>query len=268
MKKKLLMALLVGVLAVPSSVSCFAAESTDAAAADSDEEEETEETEAEDKDTTAKKKENLKTVGEKKDGCIAFKLRNATSKKIIGLAIKTADETEFPENMMEADDVFELKEKKRVYFSKENSEAETAEETSEDTAPTYDMQLTFEDGTTADVHGIVLEDLGTLTLREKDGIIYGTYKLKSTKEKKSTYDTEKAIADQAAADAAAAQAAADRRQLHSRQRVMITPTTTMIILTIIALIIPMIMAVGMIIVAETITAAVMTAETAAWIMVF
>ena len=42
MKKKLLMALLVGVLAVPSSVSCFAAESTDAAAADSDEEEETE----------------------------------------------------------------------------------------------------------------------------------------------------------------------------------------------------------------------------------
>jgi len=198
------MALLVGVLAVPSSVSCFAAESTDAAAADSDEEEETEETEAEDKDTTAKKKENLKTVGEKKDGCIAFKLRNATSKKIIGLAIKTADETEFPANMMEADDVFELKEKKRVYFSKENSEAETAEETSEDTAPTYDMQLTFEDGTTADVHGIVLEDLGTLTLREKDGIIYGTYKLKSTKEKKSTYDTEKAIADQAAADQAAA----------------------------------------------------------------
>ena len=67
------MALLVGVLAVPSSVSCFAAESTDAAAADSDEEEETEETEAEDKDTTAKKKENLKTVGEKKDGCIAFR---------------------------------------------------------------------------------------------------------------------------------------------------------------------------------------------------
>ena len=50
MKKKLLMALLVGVLAVPSSVSCFAAESTDAAAADSDEEEETEETEAEDKE--------------------------------------------------------------------------------------------------------------------------------------------------------------------------------------------------------------------------
>ena len=122
MKKKLLMALLVGVLAVPSSVSCFAAESTDAAAADSDEEEETEETEAEDKDTTAKKKENLKTVGEKKDGCIAFKLRNATSKKIIGLAIKTADETEFTENMMEEDDSFELKEKKRIYFSKETEE--------------------------------------------------------------------------------------------------------------------------------------------------
>ena len=203
MKKKLLMALLVGVLAVPSSVSCFAAESTDAAAADSDEEEETEETEAEDKDTTAKKKENLKTVGEKKDGCIAFKLRNATSKKIIGLAIKTADETEFTENMMEEDDSFELKEKKRIYFSKETEEnaEENTDETAEDKAPTYDMRITFEDGTSADVHGIVLEDLRTLTIREKDGIVYGTYKLKSTKEKKTTYDTEKAIADQAAADA-------------------------------------------------------------------
>ena len=207
MKRKLLMALLAGTLAIAAPVSCFAAETTEAAEADaaedsSDEEEDAEEEDAESADsddakeekTTTKKKEDLKTVGEKAEGCIAFKLRNGTGKK----------------NMMEADDVFELKEKKRVYFSKENSEAETEEETSEDTAPNYDMQLTFEDGTTADVHGIVLEDLGTLTLREKDGIIYGTYKLKSTKEKKSTYDTEKAIADQAAADAAAAQAAADQ----------------------------------------------------------
>ena len=51
-------------------------------------------------------------------------------------------------------------------------------------APTYDMRITFEDGTSADVHGIVLEDLRTLTIREKDGIVYGTYKLKSTKRKK------------------------------------------------------------------------------------
>ena len=51
---------------------------------DSDEEEETEETEAEDKDTTAKKKENLKTVGEKKDGCIAFK-ENGMTKRLSDL---------------------------------------------------------------------------------------------------------------------------------------------------------------------------------------
>ena len=257
MKRKLLMALLAGTLAIAAPVSCFAAETTEVAEADaaedsSDEEEDAdaEEADAESADsddtkeekTAAKKKEDLKTVGEKTEGCIAFKLRNGTGKKITGLAIKTADETEFPENMMEADDVFELKEKKRVYFSKENSEAETAEETSEDTAPTYDMQLTFEDGTTADVHGIVLEDLGTLTLREKDGIIYGTYKLKSTKETRQLLMQPQLRQQQT------------RRQLHSRQRVMITPTTTMII--------PMITAVGMII------AAVMTAETAAWIMVF
>ena len=210
MKRKLLMALLAGTLAIAAPVSCFAAETTEAAEADAAEDSSDEEEDADAEEADAESADSDDAKGEKTEGCIAFKLRNGTGKKITGLAIKTADETEFPENMMEADDVFELKEKKRVYFSKENSEAETAEETSEDTAPTYDMQLTFEDGTTADVHGIVLEDLGTLTLREKDGIIYGTYKLKSTKEKKSTYDTEKAIADQAAADAAAAQAAADQ----------------------------------------------------------
>ena len=88
--------------------------------------------------------------------------------------------------MMEEDDSFELKEKKRIYFSKETEEnaEENTDETAEDKAPTYDMRITFEDGTSADVHGIVLEDLRTLTIREKDGIVYGTYKLKSTKEKK------------------------------------------------------------------------------------
>lgn len=224
MKRKLLMALLAGTLAIAAPVSCFAAETTEAAEADaaedsSDEEEDAdaEEADAESADsddakeerTAAKKKEDLKTVGEKTEGCIAFKLRNGTGKKITGLAIKTADETEFTENMMEEDDSFELKEKKRIYFSKETEEnaEENTDETAEDKAPTYDMRITFEDGTSADVHGIVLEDLRTLTIREKDGIVYGTYKLKSTKEKKTTYDTEKAIADQAAADAAASQPA-------------------------------------------------------------
>ena len=213
MKKKLLMALLAGTLAVAAPVSCFAAEETTESSdtAVVDEAEESDEAESEDKDASAEKTDELKTVGEEKEGCITFKLKNSTSRKITGLAIKTADETDFPENMMEADDFFELKEKKRIYFSKKTAEnaEENTDETAEDKAPTYDMRITFEDGTTADVHGIVLEDLRTLTIREKDGIAYGTYKLKSTKEKKTTYDTEKAIADQAAADAAA-QAAASK----------------------------------------------------------
>ena len=220
------MALLTGTLAVAAPVSCFAADASKTEAADSSdenaasaeaEEEDTDEADKEEADaakeeSAAKKKEELKKIGEKTDDCIAFKLKNGTDKRITGLAIKASDETEFPENMMEADDAFELKEKKKVYFAKETDETteENTDEVSEDAAPTYDLHLTFEDGTTADVHSVEIEDLGTLTIREKEGIVYGTYKLKSTKEKKSTYDTEKAIADQAAADAAAAQAAADQ----------------------------------------------------------
>ena len=210
MKKKLLIALLAGTMTVAAPVSCFAAEATDAAEVTQD----AAEAEAEKEEKTAdQKKEELKTVGEKKDGCITFKMKNATSKKITGLAIKTSEETEFPENMMDAEDSFELKEKKKVFFSrKEENTEETTDTASGDEAPNYDLHITFEDQTTADIHGVALEDLGTLTIREKDGIVYGTYKAKSTKEKKSTYDTEKAIADQAAADAAAAEAASQQTE--------------------------------------------------------
>ena len=77
MKRKLLMALLAGTLAIAAPVSCFAAETTEAAEADaaedsSDEEEDAdaEEADAESADsddtkeekTDAKKKEDLKTV--------------------------------------------------------------------------------------------------------------------------------------------------------------------------------------------------------------
>ena len=202
MKKKILIALLAGTMIAAAPVSSFAAEATDAAeeVQESTSEDSRDTTEAEEskeeKATDDQKKEELKTVGEKKDGCITFKMKNATSKKITGLAIKTAKDTEFPENMMAAE---------------ENTE-ETTDAAAEDQAPAYDLHITFEDETTADVHGVALEDLGTLTIREKDGIVYGTYKTKSTKEKKSTYDTEKAIADQAAADAAAAEAASQQTE--------------------------------------------------------
>lgn len=220
MKKKILIALLAGTMIAAAPVSSFAAEATDAAeeVQESTSEDSRDTTEAEEskeeKATDDQKKEELKTVGEKKDGCITFKMKNATSKKITGLAIKTAKDTEFPENMMAAEDSFELKEKKKVFYSKaaeENTE-ETTDAAAEDQAPAYDLHITFEDETTTDVHGVALEDLGTLTIREKDGIVYGTYKTKSTKEKKSTYDTEKAIADQAAADAAAAEAASQQTE--------------------------------------------------------
>lgn len=93
------MALLAGTLAIAAPVSCFAAEITEVAEADvaedsSDEEEDAEEADAESADSddakeekiTAKKKEDLKTVGEKTEGCIAFKLRNGTGQKITGIA--------------------------------------------------------------------------------------------------------------------------------------------------------------------------------------
>ena len=91
MKKKLLIALLAGTMTVTAPVSCFAAEATDAAEVTQD----TAEAETEKEEKTAdQKKEELKTVGEKKDGCITFKMKNATSKKITAAEAAASQPTE------------------------------------------------------------------------------------------------------------------------------------------------------------------------------
>ncbi len=74
--------------------------------------------EADTAEETEEASEDLKTVGEETEDAISFKLKNATTKKITGLAIKTTEDAEFPENMMVADDSFALKEKKTVFFTK------------------------------------------------------------------------------------------------------------------------------------------------------
>ena len=214
MKKKIVMTLLIGSLAAVTPAICFAAETVKA----------------------EESKTPLKTVGEEKEGCITFKLSNSTTKKITGLAIKASEKDEFPENMMEENDSFEVDEKKRIYFMEEteepqetkleesgeadsvpateeevnsNPEDPTAEDAEEELKK-YDLHITFEDESTADVFDIALEDLTTVVIREKDGIVYATYKSLSTKEKINTYDAQKALADQAAAEEAAAQAAAQQ----------------------------------------------------------
>ncbi len=136
MKRKLLMALLAGTLAIAAPVSCFAAETTEVAEADaaedsSDEEEDAdaEEADVESADSDDAKKEKkrplpkerrLKNSWRKKtEGCIAFKLEKwYRQKRLQDLRSRLLMRQNSRENMMEADDVFELKEKKRVYFPK------------------------------------------------------------------------------------------------------------------------------------------------------
>ena len=244
MKKKIVMTLLIGSLAAVTPAICFAAETVKAEASSVDSEADTEENAdseentdtAENTDAAEESKTPLKTVGEEKEGCITFKLSNSTTKKITRLAIKASEKDEFPENMMEENDSFEVDEKKRIYFMEEteepqetkleesgeadsvpateeevnsNPEDPTAEDAEEELKK-YDLHITFEDESTADVFDIALEDLTTVVIREKDGIVYATYKSLSTKEKINTYDAQKALADQAAAEEAAAQAAAQQ----------------------------------------------------------
>lgn len=78
------MALLAGTLAVAAPVSCFAAEETTESSdtAVVDEAEESDEAESEDKDASAEKTDELKTVGEEKEGCITFKLKTLPPERL------------------------------------------------------------------------------------------------------------------------------------------------------------------------------------------
>ena len=77
--------------------------------------------------------------------------------------------------------------------------------------------LPFEDGTTTDVHGIVARILVPL-LFAKDGIIYGTYKLKSTKERRvHTILRKQSLTRQLLMQPQLGQQQT-RRQLHNEQR--------------------------------------------------
>ena len=124
MKKKIVMTLLIGSLVAVTPAICFAAETVKAEASSVDSEADTEENAdseentdtAENTDAAEESKTPLKIVGEEKEGCITFKLSNSTTKKITRLAIKASEKDEFPENMMEENDSFEVDEKKRIYF--------------------------------------------------------------------------------------------------------------------------------------------------------
>ena len=172
------------------------------------------------------KEPELKTIGQEDKEAFKVEIKNATGKNIKGITIKQTDEESYPENMLEDGDVFTDQESRNLYYKVPEQSTEVSEESAEDTAVEsegtqekeleqgYDIQLTFEDDSTAELHAFPFEDIEKGEICYEDDVAYLTYTSVASKEELNTKDAElavKAAAEQKAAEEAAAQAAAEQK---------------------------------------------------------
>lgn len=170
------------------------------------------------------KEPELKTIGQEDKEAFKVEIKNATGKNIKGITIKQTDEESYPENMLEDGDVFTDQESRNLYYKVPEQSTEVSEESAEDTAVEsegtqekeleqgYDIQLTFEDDSTAELHAFPFEDIEKGEICYEDDVAYLTYTSVASKEELNTKEAELAVkaAEQKAAEEAAAQAAAEQ----------------------------------------------------------
>ena len=171
------------------------------------------------------KEPELKTIGKEEKEAFKVEIKNATGKTIKGIAIKQTDEESYPENMLEDGDVFTDQESRNLYYKATEDTTKETEENTEDMAAEsekaqekeleqgYDIQLTFEDDSTAELHAFPFEDIEKGEICYEDDVAYLTYTSVASKEELNTKEAELAVkvAEQKAAEEAAAQAAAEQK---------------------------------------------------------
>ena len=171
------------------------------------------------------KEPELKTIGKEDKEAFKVEIKNATGKTIKGIAIKQTDGESYPENMLEDGDVFTDQESRNLYYKAPEDTTKETEENTEDMAAEsekaqekeleqgYDIQLTFEDDSTAELHAFPFEDIEKGEICYEDDVAYLTYTSVASKEELNTKEAELAVkvAEQKAAEEAAAQAAAEQK---------------------------------------------------------
>ena len=164
-------------------------------------------------DTADSKETEEKTIGKKPEtdkdaeGVFSIKFKNLTGKAITGVAVKNEKDEKYPDNFLEKDDKFAADEERTLWFdpnaAKDEEKTETAD--TKDTAETkdsgaaeevqkYDMQITFEDGTTAILHTLPFGDTEEAELHLEGEVAYIVFDSKNLKKSVNTKETEQALA--------------------------------------------------------------------------
>lgn len=152
----------------------------------------------------------LNTIGVEQTGehVYKIKLKNETGKDIIGFSIKETSQEEFPENLLEEDDVFAADEERILYYdATEAIEAaqsvEPADENTPALDPAYDISLTFkeeEEDTVLVLHYFPFDDMESGSIQLEDEVAFVSYHSTVTDQDISTKEAELKIkADEAEA---------------------------------------------------------------------
>lgn len=143
---------------------------------------------------TTEAAEEVKTIGKKAEGAYAPELTNNTGKDIIAFTVKSDDEDDFPENMLEKDDTFKKDEKRVLYYAAPDEAANALPENNTPVLSTaYTVKLTFSDNTTAELHQFPFDTMDKASIEFEDDIVFISYESKVTKEKTSTKESEAMI---------------------------------------------------------------------------
>ncbi len=152
------------------------------------------------------------TIGSKAEGAYEVLITNAAGQDITGIAVKSADKTEWPGNMIPSGKTFKKDQTVRLYYTPEK-DSNTAVASDKAVKPSFDVNLTLADGKTYQLSGFPFEDMEEVSVKIADDVAFLEYTSKTSKEQVSTKEQELGLKAQreqeAAARAAAEKAAAD-----------------------------------------------------------
>ena len=199
MKKKIVTVLMT--VAIGTSMlagqTVMAAETTTETAAETKTDEDKVSDETEEK-TIGKKPETDKDA----EGVFNLKFKNLTGKVITSVAVKNEKDEKYPDNFLEKDDKFAADEERTLWFDPnaakdEAANTDTAEDKGTEAAEEvqkYDMQITFEDETTATLHTLPFGDTEEAELHLEGDVAYIVFDSKDLKKSVNTKETEQALA--------------------------------------------------------------------------
>ena len=189
MKKKIVTVLMTAAIGTSmlAGQTVMAAETTTETAAETKTDEDKASDETEEK-TIGKKPETDKDA----EGVFSLKFKNLTGKVITGVTVKNEKDEKYPDNFLEKDDKFAADEERTLWFDPnaakdEAANTDTAEDKGTEAAEEvqkYDMQITFEDETTATLHTLPFGDTEEAELHLEGDVAYIIFDSKDLKKQR------------------------------------------------------------------------------------